>query len=57
MNLKRVKDAGDLTTVTKVLGYPLLFLGLFFDFIVNVFVVSFILLEFPKELCKTLRRP
>lgn len=55
MNLKRVKDTGGLTTVTKVLGYPLLFLGLFFDLIVNVFVVSFILLEFPKEFTVTSR--
>lgn len=55
MNLKRVKDTTGLTPINKVLGYPLLFLGLFFDLIVNVFVVSFIFLEFPKELTVTSR--
>lgn len=55
MNLKRVKDADKLSKFAKVLGYPVLFIGLMLDLIANIFVVSVLLLEFPKELTVTSR--
>jgi hypothetical protein len=55
MNLKRVKDTVGLSTPVKVLGYPILFIGLLLDFIVNVFLVTFILMELPRELTVTSR--
>ena len=55
MNLKRVKDAGQLSTFAKVLGYPVLFVGLVLDLIANVFVMSIVLLELPQELTVTSR--
>jgi hypothetical protein len=55
MNIKRVRDAGKLTIIGKVLGYPTLVVGLFLDLLVNVFVMSFVLLELPRELTVTAR--
>ena len=55
MNLKRVKDAGKLNTFSKILGYPVLFVGIVLDIIANVFVMTMILLEPPKELLVTSR--
>jgi hypothetical protein len=49
MSLKRAKDAGLLTTTAKCFGYPVLFMGLFLDFMGNVFVLSLLLLELPRE--------
>jgi hypothetical protein len=55
MNIKRVRDVGKLTIIGKVLGYPTLVVGLFLDLLVNVFVMSFVLLELPRELTVTSR--
>ena len=55
MNIKRVRDAGKLTWMGYVLGYPTLVVGLFLDLLVNVFVMSFVLLELPRELTVTSR--
>lgn len=55
MNVKRVRDAGKLTTFHKVLGYPTLFIGLVLDFLVNVLVMSVVLLEMPREWTVTAR--
>ncbi len=55
MNIKRVRDAGKLTTMGKVLGYPTLIIGLFLDFLVNAFVMTFIMLELPREFTVTSR--
>jgi hypothetical protein len=55
MNIKRVRDAGKLTTTGKVLGYPTLFIGLFLDLLVNVFVMTFVLAEIPQEFTVTSR--
>ena len=55
MNIKRVRDAGKLTTMGKVLGYPTLVIGLFLDLLVNVFVMTFILMEIPREFTVTSR--
>jgi uncharacterized membrane protein YhaH (DUF805 family) len=55
MNIKRVRDAGKLTTLGVVFGYPTLVIGLVLDLLVNVFVMSIILLEIPQELTVTSR--
>ena len=55
MNIKRVRDAGQLSKFAEILGYPVLFIGLALDFIANVFVVSVLLLEWPKEMTVTSR--
>jgi hypothetical protein len=55
MNIKRVRDAGKLTTLGKVFGYPTLVIGLILDLLVNWFVMTIILLEVPRELTVTSR--
>lgn len=55
MNIKRVRNAGKLTTFGKVLGYPTLLIGLVLDLLVNVLVMSVVLLEPPRELTVTSR--
>ena len=49
MSLQRVRDTAGLTFWCKVFGYPVLFVGLVLDFLCNVFALSLILLEIPKE--------
>ena len=53
MGLSKAKIAGTLKLPAKVLGYPLLFVGLVMDALVNWFVFSLIVLDFPKELLTT----
>lgn len=55
MGLKRVRDAGQLSKWAARFGYPVLFIGIVLDVIVNWFVVTLLLLEFPKELLVTSR--
>jgi hypothetical protein len=55
MNLKRAGDAGQLTKTAKIMGFPVLFVGLLIDFLVNIFVASFIFLELPQETLVTAR--
>ena len=55
MNLKRVRDQNKLTKTALYLGLPVLWTGVVLDVIVNVFIVSVLLLEFPKELLVTSR--
>lgn len=55
MNIKRVRDMGKLTLVGKVFGYPTLFIGLVLDLFVNLFVMTLLLLELPRELTVTAR--
>jgi hypothetical protein len=55
MNLKRVRDMGQLTTFAKVLGYPVLFVGLLMDFISNVLLFSVLFIEPPREFTVTSR--
>ena len=55
MNIKRVRDMGKLTIVGKVFGYPTLVIGLILDLFVNVFFMTFLLLELPQELTVTSR--
>lgn len=55
MALMRARDAGTLTPWARRLGYPILFVGYGLDFLVNVFVLSFLLLEVPREWLVTAR--
>jgi len=50
MRLRQVRDAGKLTIAMKVLGYPVLFFGLFIDFMLNAIPGSILFLEFPREM-------
>lgn len=49
MRLKQVREAGKLTIAMKVLGYPVLFLGLFIDFMLNAVPGSILFVEWPRE--------
>jgi hypothetical protein len=49
MNLKRVRDLGLLSKTARILGTPVLFVGYLLDIFLNVFVMTIILLELPKE--------
>lgn len=49
MNLKRVRDMGKLPKIALWLGTPVLFLGWVLDALLNVFVMTVILLEWPQE--------
>lgn len=55
MNLKRVRDSGGLSPWALRFGYPVLFTGLLLDIAVNWFVVTLILLEWPRETTVTAR--
>ena len=49
MNLAQAKRKGLLSPLAQALGTPILFFGWLLDFILNVFVMSFVLLEVPRE--------
>lgn len=55
MNLKRVKDAGQLHRAALVLGTPVLIVGYALDAMVNVFVMTVLLVELPREVTVTAR--
>lgn len=55
MSLKRAKDDGKLSTLSLWFGYPVLFTGLLLDLLVNVFVLTPLLLELPREMTVTAR--
>lgn len=55
MNFARARAAGILPIWALRIGYPLLLIGYAMDFLLNVFVVSWILLEPPRELLVTAR--
>jgi hypothetical protein len=55
MNLKRAKDAGLLSKTAMALGYPVLIFGYLLDCFVNVFVLTLLLLELPRETTVTSR--
>lgn len=50
MNLKRVHDKQGLPKWVFILGLPMLKTGLVLDFLLNVFVMSVVLLELPREM-------
>lgn len=55
MALKRARDDGKMTKVAYTLGMPVLLAGWALDIAVNWFVVTIILLEFPRETTVTAR--
>jgi hypothetical protein len=55
MGLKRAKDAGLLSKTAMALGYPVLIVGYLLDCFVNVFVMTLLLLELPRETTVTSR--
>ncbi len=55
MNLKRVRDEGKLAPLAYAFGVPVLKVGLILDVIVNIFVMTVLLLELPKEWLVTTR--
>jgi hypothetical protein len=55
MGIKRARDAGTISRTALALGYPVLFVGLALDALVNVCVFSFLMLEVPRELTVTAR--
>ena len=55
MNLARVKRQQGLSTVVKVFGYPVLFIGYLLDVFVNVTLCTVLFLELPKETTVTAR--
>lgn len=55
MNFARARAAGTLPPWAFRIGYPLLLAGYLMDFLLNVVVVSWILLEVPRELLVTAR--
>ena len=55
MNIKRVRDMGRLTTIGYAFGYPTLLIGYALDVLCNVFVMSLVFLEPPKETTVTAR--
>jgi len=55
MSLKRARDSNMLTKTATAFAYPVLIIGLFLDFIANIFVMTLMLLEFPRETTVTAR--
>lgn len=55
MNLKRARDAGQINTFGKVLGYPALYVGLLLDVLVNTTLMTVLFAELPREWLVTLR--
>ena len=55
MGLKHVRDTTGLKGLTLYLGSVALAIGYILDAYVNVFVLSFVLLEFPRETTVTSR--
>lgn len=49
MRLKQLRDAGQLTTAMKCIGYPTLAVGLVLDAAVNVVLGSLAFMELPRE--------
>jgi hypothetical protein len=55
MNIKRVRDMGKLTRLGYAFGYPTLLLGYTLDVLCNVFVMTIVFLELPRETTVTAR--
>lgn len=55
MSLYRSHKAGTLPLASKILGYPILAVGLLVDFIMNVTLFSLFFFECPKEWLVTAR--
>jgi hypothetical protein len=55
MTLMAARNAGKLTTLTYVLGYPWALFGAFMDFLVNMSIGTVLFLELPQEWLLTVR--
>lgn len=55
MGLQRARDSGKISRTALALGYPVLYVGLALDALVNVAVFSALMLELPRELTVTAR--
>lgn len=55
MNLARARNEKKLTKLAYVLGVPLLWAGLVLDGLINIFLMTPIMLELPRELTVTSR--
>src|SRR6266404_5787210 len=55
MALDRAKEAGTLRPIAFKLGLPILGIGYFLDLLTNVFVMTFVMLELPREWVVTAR--
>lgn len=53
MNLKRAKEAGQLSRTAKFFGYPVVWVGYLLDAFVNFTLMTLIMGEFPKEMLVT----
>lgn len=53
MNFKRAKDAGTLSKIGLVLGYPIFIVGMLLDIYCNL--IPMLILGFPKELTVSAR--
>ena len=55
MNLAKAQQNGTLSKTALVLGYPVLIVGIILDIFVNWFIMTIVLVEFPKELTVSAR--
>ena len=55
MNVKRVRDMGRLTPIGYVFGWPTLLIGYALDVLCNVFVMTIVFAELPRETTVTAR--
>ena len=55
MNVKRVRDMGKLTPIGYAFGYPTLLIGYALDVLCNVFVMTIVFAELPRETTVTAR--
>lgn len=49
MNLARARDNGTLTRTALYLGSPIFIIGYALDVLVNIFIMTILFLELPKE--------
>jgi hypothetical protein len=55
MNLQRARNANLLTPIAYKFGLPILYTGLLIDFLVNIFGLTIMFLDLPKEWLVTSR--
>ena len=55
MNIARVRNAGKLTPLGYAFGYPTLLIGYALDVLCNVFVMTIVFAELPRETTVTAR--
>ena len=55
MNLQRAHENGTISKLAFVLGLPILFIGVLLDILVNIFVMTLLFVEPPREWLVTAR--